>query len=162
MDAFISSIFTFMVPILVTFIQIIFPYAFEIHHNKFILAMVSLLGYCFFAIAQHYFPTYAPKLSMAIQNYFPTYAPKLRMAIEMAIEFSPSFSASLSVASLVSILLPKPWDNVPYMIYGVYIIGHCLGFVRTLRASERTLPCLLPMTVSELNPTNREQWIPFR
>ncbi|KAK9948588.1 hypothetical protein M0R45_004157 [Rubus argutus] len=59
------AIFTFMVPILVTCIQIKFSYAgtssisspFETHHTKFMVAMLSLLAYCCFAIA-------------ATQNYF--------------------------------------------------------------------------------------------
>ncbi|KAK9948586.1 hypothetical protein M0R45_004155 [Rubus argutus] len=93
------AVFTFMVSILVTFIQIKFSAAgtssisspFETHHTKFMVAMLSLLAFCCFAIG-------------AAQNYSPTHAPKLRMAIK--------FSASLSVASLVSILLPKPCDHV--------------------------------------------------
>ncbi|KAK9948585.1 hypothetical protein M0R45_004154 [Rubus argutus] len=156
------AIFTFMVPILVTCIQIKFSYAgtssisspFETHHTIFMVAMLSLLAYCCFAIA-------------ATQNYFPTHAPKLRLAIK--------FTASLSVASLVSLLLPKPWDHVPYMIYVLYFIGHCLGlvrniclayfqehvanrFVRSLRArqqqSRRTLS-LLPVTLSGRNISNQ-------
>ncbi|KAK9948587.1 hypothetical protein M0R45_004156 [Rubus argutus] len=155
------AVFTFMVTMLVTFIQIKFTAAgtssisspFETHHTKFMVAMLSLLGYCCFAIG-------------AAQNYFPTHASKLRMAIK--------FTASLSVASLVSLLLPKPWDHVPYMIYVFYFIGHCLGlvrniclvyyqhvaneFLRTLRAHQqqlrRTRP-LLPVTISGPNFSNQ-------
>ncbi|KAK9948592.1 hypothetical protein M0R45_004161 [Rubus argutus] len=96
--------------------------------NSWSPCILSLLVYYCFAIAQNYFPTNeAPKLGTAIK-----------------------FSGSLSVASLVSILLPKPWDNVPYMIYVVYLVCQCGGFVRALRARGGTSH-LQPVT----NPTNR-------
>ncbi|KAL6227154.1 hypothetical protein ACLB2K_001113 [Fragaria x ananassa] len=154
------AIVTFMVSTLLTFIQIKFPatgtqsFPFDTHHTKFMVAMLSLLGYCCFAI-------------VATQDYwFPTHTRKLRMAMKL--------TASLLVASLVSLLLPKPWDRVPYVTYFLYFTGHGLGFVRdeylayyhsvvdgfvrTLRELHRRLTVTrppLPVTVSVPNIPNQ-------
>ncbi|KAL6227150.1 hypothetical protein ACLB2K_001109 [Fragaria x ananassa] len=152
------AIVTFMVSTLLTFIQIKFQAAgtpffpFDTHHTKFTVALLSLLGYCCFAIGDtqnHRFRTHRSR--------------KLRMAMKL--------TASLLVASLVSLLLPKPWDRVPYVSYILYFTCHGLGlvsdeylayfadgfvrrfFARHGRLRETRLP--LPVTVSHWATSNR-------
>ncbi|BFG22087.1 hypothetical protein CerSpe_083610 [Prunus speciosa] len=126
------SILAFIVSVLVALIQIKFPgismlsSPFETHRTTTMVAIVSLLAYSSAVAARLRFPTYSPT------NFL--------LAI--------MFSALLSVASLISLLVPDSWHHIPYVIFiFYYLMAEGLGLLQKLcqRHVTRT-PTLLPVT----------------
>ncbi|BFG22086.1 hypothetical protein CerSpe_083600 [Prunus speciosa] len=137
-DASIHSILAFIVPVLVALIQIKFPgismlsSPFETHRTTTMVAIASLLAYSSAAAARLRFPTYSPT--------------NFRLAI--------MFCALLSIASLLSLLLPDSWHHVPYVIFiFYYLIAKDFGLLRKLCQCgvTRTRTCtLLPVTIADI------------
>ncbi|ONI23290.1 hypothetical protein PRUPE_2G180300, partial [Prunus persica] len=106
------SIFAFIVSVLLALIQIKFPgismlpSPFETHHTTTMVAIASLLAYSSAVAARLRFPTYSPT--------------NFRLAI--------MFSALLSVASLLSLLLPNSWHHIPYVVFIFYYLVAEQGF----------------------------------
>ncbi|CAL9007377.1 unnamed protein product [Prunus brigantina] len=73
---------------------------FETRRTTTMVAIASLLAYSFAVAARLRYPTYAPT--------------NFRLAI--------MFSALLSVASLLSLLLPNSWHHIPYVIFIFYYL----------------------------------------
>lgn len=107
----------FIVPVLITFVQIKFPEAsdkcfsvFESHHATTMAAIASLLVYWLALEAMQTFPTYALNLQL------------VRM-----------FSGSLSIASLLALLLPDSWEHMPYYaLFLLYWVSRGLGCLRMM------------------------------
>lgn len=124
------AILAFIVPILVAFIQIKFPgisvlsSPFETHRNTTIVAIASLLAYC---------------MAVGVSLRFPAWARSTWY------RFSILFLGLLSVASLLSILLPDSWNHVPYIMYIIYVMGEAFQLVRSRLRRTRTL---LPLSAS--------------
>ncbi|KAH0980208.1 hypothetical protein GBA52_007385 [Prunus armeniaca] len=100
------SILAFIVSVLVALIQIKFPgismlsSPFETHRTTTIVAIASLLAYISAVAARLRFPTYSPT--------------NFRLAI--------MFCALLSVASLLTLLVPNSWHHVPFVIFIFYYL----------------------------------------
>ncbi|KAK9910280.1 hypothetical protein M0R45_034248 [Rubus argutus] len=119
----------FIVPVLITFVQIKFPEAndkcrsvFESHHATTMAAIASLLVYW---------------LALEAMQEFPTYA--LYLQVRM-------FSGSLSLASLLTLLLPDSWEHMPYYaLLLLYWVSRGLGCLRMMYgwAYRRVLEKLL-------------------
>lgn len=107
----------FIVPVLITFVQIKFPETndkcssvFESHHATTMAAIASLLVYWLALEAMQTFPTYALYLQV------------VRM-----------FSGSLSIASLLALLLPDSWEHMPYYaLFLLYWVSWVLGCLRMM------------------------------
>ncbi|BFG22083.1 hypothetical protein CerSpe_083570 [Prunus speciosa] len=113
------AILAFIVPILLTFVQIKFPGSimsaspFETHQTLTLVSIASLIAYCLAVGARLRFPTHAPTCS----------------------RFAMRFFGLLSVSSLLSVLLPGSWHPVPFLIFILYFMGEyacCFGSLRML------------------------------
>ncbi|CAB4300522.1 unnamed protein product [Prunus armeniaca] len=107
------AILAFIVPILLTFVQIKFQGTsspFETHHTTTMVAIASLLAFSLAVGARLRFPTHSPTYS----------------------SFVVGFSGLLSVASLLSLLLPDSWHHVPYMVFFMYLMIECFAWVRMI------------------------------
>ncbi|CAL9007371.1 unnamed protein product [Prunus brigantina] len=113
------AILAFIVPILLTFVEIKFPGSilsaspFETHPTLILVSIASLIAYCLAVGARLRFPTYARTYS----------------------RFAMRFFGLLSVASLLSVLLPGYWHPVPFLIFILYFMGEyacCFGLLRML------------------------------
>ncbi|ONI23289.1 hypothetical protein PRUPE_2G180200 [Prunus persica] len=106
-----QAILAFIVPILLTFIQIKFQpltsSPFETHHAATMIAIASLLAYSLAVGARLRFPTHSPTYS----------------------RFAVRFSGLLSVASLLSLLFSDSWHHVPYMVFFMYLMSECFAWV---------------------------------
>lgn len=109
-----QAIVAFIVPIILTFIQIKFQALtsspFETHHAATMVAITSLLAYSLAVAARIRFPTHSPTHS----------------------RFAVRISGLLSVASLLSILFPDSWHHVPYMVFFMYLMSECFAWVRMI------------------------------
>ncbi|KAH0980209.1 hypothetical protein GBA52_007386 [Prunus armeniaca] len=131
------SILAFIVSVLVALIQIKFPgismlsSPFETHRTTTMVAIASLLAYCSAVAARLRFPTYSPT--------------NFRLAI--------IFSALLSVASLLSLLVPDSWHHIPYVIFiFYYLMAEGFGLLQKLCQRRVTrAPTLLPVTVVDIH-----------
>ncbi|KAL6290385.1 hypothetical protein ACE6H2_007895 [Prunus campanulata] len=125
------SILAFIVSVLVALIPIKLSSPFETHRTTTMVAIASLLAYSSAVAARLRFPTYSPT--------------NFRLAI--------MFCALLSVASLLSLLVPDSWHHIPYVIFiFYYLMAEGFGLIEKLcqRRVTRT-PTLLPVTAADIH-----------
>ncbi|KAL6131025.1 hypothetical protein ACLB2K_069403 [Fragaria x ananassa] len=110
-----SNSLAFIVPVLLIFVQIKFPginmsSLFETHHATTMAAIASMLVYW---------------LGLEARQRFPAYTVNFRMV--------RTVSGLISIASLLSLLLPDSWEHVPYYVLFIsYCASRGFGFLRMM------------------------------